>query len=529
MTDESQTTTDDFEEELRLAEEAVADLRYEDALRQVLVALKLAEDKDDPIRQSRAHAEHARLLLKLGLFAEAVSAAHAALPFAEGDPASGARALGALGSAHQTLSPAEGGIRVFGLMLEKAREAADASLEAQALRGLCAGNLILHHMALAGGAEADDPVIKGYAEGALNHAVESTAIGQRADDSKGIFLGRHLHVGSLLAAGDLLRDRRGSEELLLAVRTADSSEADSYAAITLKLLGQIDLREEDVAAAERRTLQALALFERRGDLRQAADCFNALSKITERKCDYKAALDWLRRSTDAFERFASASARAHAAATEVREETARVRALAAAQRARADRLERSNEDLSREAARFAQSAMEDSLTGIANRRRLDQELAALIGDRRARQRCSLTLLDIDHFKQVNDRFLHTTGDKVLAKMGAILRQCSREEDLVARFGGEEFAIVFVNVDADDVSRACERVRQAVASARWSDLNPGLTVTVSIGFCRFDEVGDNLEELLTVADDRLFQAKRSGRNRVIGPTGHTNSRNNVNDG
>ena len=516
MTDESQTRLDDFERALSLAEAARVEFCYKDALRQVLVALKLAEDNADRLRQSRAHAEHARLLSRLGLFAEAVSAAHAALRLAESDAASSARALGALGNAHQTLTPSEGGIRDYALMLAKAREAGDADLEAHALRGLCAGNLILHQMELRGGAEANDPAIRGYAVDALNYALESTTISLRTDDSKGVFLGRHLQVGSLMAAGDLLRARQENEDLLRTVEATDFREADQYAAITLKLHGQIDLREEDVGAAEQRTLKALALFEKRGDLRQASDCFNTLSKITERKGDYKAALDWQRRGFEGFMRFASTSARAHAAAMEVREDAEHARALAAAQQARADGLERRNEDLAREAVLLARGALEDSLTGIANRRRLDQELAALITDRLGRHHCSLALLDIDHFKQVNDRFLHTTGDKVLARMGAILRQCSREKDLVARFGGEEFAIVFVNVEAGDVALACERFRQAVAGAGWSDLNSELTVTVSIGFCDFAEVDDNLEELIKLADNRLFQAKRGGRNRVIGP-------------
>ena len=516
MTDESQACNDDFDDALRLAEEAGSELRYKDALRQVLLALKHAEDKDDVLRQSRAHAEHARLLAKLELFAEAVSAAHIALSLAADDPESAARALGALGNAHQTLSPLEGVICNYDLMLTKAREAKNANLEAHALRGLCAGNLILHQIGLMGGAGADEQVVQGYAVAALKHALESTAISLRAGDSKSVVLGRHLQVGSLMAGGDLLRARRENEDLLRMVEASDFKEADLYSALTLKLLGQIELRQGDVTAAEKRTVQALALFDKRGDLLQASDCFRTLSDITERKGDYKAALDWHRRSAYASERFASASAQAHAAAMAVREETKRAHALAAAQQARADRLERSNGAFAREAEQLARSALEDSLTGIANRRRLDQELAALIADRHSRQRCSLALLDIDHFKQVNDRFLHTTGDKVLAKLGAILRQCSRENDLVARFGGEEFAIVLVNVDAGDVALACERVRHAVASAGWSDLNSELKVTASIGFCHFDEVGDNLEELIKLADTRLFQAKRAGRNRVFGP-------------
>lgn len=87
---------------------------------------------------------------------------------------------------------------------------------------------------------------------------------------------------------------------------------------------------------------------------------------------------------------------------------------------------------------------------------------------------------------------------------------------MARFGGEEFAIVFVNIDASEVAIACERVRQTIAGAGWSELDPKLAVTASIGFCHFEEARESIEELIKIAGARLFQAKRTGRNRAIGP-------------
>lgn len=478
-----------FTQTLLAAEEAAADLRYEEALQQVLEALKFAEDRLETLNQSRAHAEHSRILSKLSLFAEAVTSAHAALRLAHGDPASEARALGVLGTANQTLLPPEAHVPIYELMLDKARQAGDKELEASGIRGLCISHLIRHQLDARDGTGTDDAELRGHADAALTLAREATRLCQIQGDKERTFLGRHLQVGALMKAGDMAEARRESESMLHAAE--DLQRSDMYRAITLKLLGQIELEHGELSAAEERITQALVLFEEGNDLRPAADCFNTLSEICEAKGEYKAALGWLRRGNDAFTRFASASARAHAAAMEVREGAERARALAATQQARADRLERSNQELSRE-------ALEDALTGIGNRRGLDIRLAALFADQRGRRRCSLALLDIDRFKWVNDTFLHTTGDKVLTRIGAVLRECSREKDVVARFGGEEFAVAFVDIDPTEVAAACERIRAAIAGVLWAEFHPDLVVTVSVGFGHFDEADESVEELVKVA-------------------------------
>ena len=508
--------THTFAQLMRDAEEAASDLRYEYALRMVLEALKWAEERHDVLKQSRAHAEHSRILSRLSLFAEAVTAAHTALRLAEGDAASEARALGSLGTANQTLLPPAAHVPIYESMLDKARRAGDSGLEASAVRGLCIAHLIQHQDHELNGTDADKAGGPARANAALELAREATHLCQLSGDKERTFLGRHLEVGALMKFGGLAEARCACESMLLAA--ADLPRPDSYRAITLKLLGQIDHQQGELSAAQDRTAAALTLFEQRNDLRQAADCFNTLSGISEAQGDYKAAITWLRRSTMAFTRFASASARAHAAAMEVREGAERARALAATQQARADRLERNNEELAREAERLARAALEDGLTGIPNRRALDDRLNALFADRRGRGRCSLALLDIDRFKWVNDNLLHATGDKVLIRLGAVLVACSRQNDFAARYGGEEFAVLFVDIDPAEVARACERLRLAVQRAPWSELHPDLAVTVSLGFAHFDEGGESIEELVKLADRRLYQAKNSGRNRVVGAAG-----------
>ncbi len=160
--------------------------------------------------------------------------------------------------------------------------------------------------------------------------------------------------------------------------------------------------------------------------------------------------------------------------------------------------------------------MEDALTGIANRRRPDQAMRDDLPAAGAAQPDSLALLDIDHFKRINDNFSHQMGDEVLRRLGAILARSCRREDLAARYGGEEFVLILRGLDPEAAQRACERVRAAVATADWADLQPGLRVTVSIGLAHHDKASAEQapQALLALVDSRLYAAKRCRRSRVV---------------
>lgn len=161
------------------------------------------------------------------------------------------------------------------------------------------------------------------------------------------------------------------------------------------------------------------------------------------------------------------------------------------------------EELNRELVRTARL---DTVTGIGNRRALDEAMLALAGTRLA-----AVLLDLDHFKSFNDRNGHLAGDQALSRVGRILRDAVRREDLVFRYGGEEFLILLPGSDGDAASRLAERVRRAVAEDR--QVGPwGLTVSLGVAVAdRFS--ASNPLGLLRRADAALYQAKRAGRNRV----------------
>jgi diguanylate cyclase (GGDEF)-like protein len=158
-------------------------------------------------------------------------------------------------------------------------------------------------------------------------------------------------------------------------------------------------------------------------------------------------------------------------------------------------------------------AITDPLTGLHNRRHFDRQAKLLFEQaNRYDQPFAVMLGDIDHFKQINDRFSHAIGDLVLERVGGLLQRAVRTSDVLARYGGEEFVIAFANSAKSEAAQLCERLRQSIQRADWSDLHPDLTVTISIGIAYDTRLG-SLEAMLQQADARLYQAKRDGRNQV----------------
>jgi len=199
---------------------------------------------------------------------------------------------------------------------------------------------------------------------------------------------------------------------------------------------------------------------------------------------------------------------------QVLHEVEKARKEAEIYRLRNAELARANEELSAVTAALERSARTDGLTGLLNRRHLDLALERAFEEARQGSRLlALALGDIDHFKEINDRFSsHTVGDDVLKTVAAILQRCCREGDIVARYGGEEFALVLPGADVTAAAAVCERIRRAVAAHRWSTLHPDLRVTISFGLTDV-AAASSTAEALVAADARLYQAKRGGRNRV----------------
>ena len=159
------------------------------------------------------------------------------------------------------------------------------------------------------------------------------------------------------------------------------------------------------------------------------------------------------------------------------------------------------------------AAREDPLTGIANRRHFMQRLSAEIEVAQAMgQPLTLAIADLDRFKLVNDALGHGIGDEALRRSAALMRGLCRETDLVARIGGEEFALILPGMTHADAAAFCERLRFAIAEHEWRMVHPRLRMTISIGLWQWNGLAD-AEALLVAADSQLYRAKREGRNRV----------------
>jgi diguanylate cyclase (GGDEF)-like protein len=159
---------------------------------------------------------------------------------------------------------------------------------------------------------------------------------------------------------------------------------------------------------------------------------------------------------------------------------------------------------------FRKLAERDALTGMWNRRRCDAHLAARLEARGGP--FSVAILDLDHFKQINDTYSHAVGDDVLRQVAALLRQVAEPIGRSGRHGGEEF-VVYVDADRESAARLCERLRLAIASYDWSSLAPGMHVTTSIGVTELRPEDDS-RAVLARADSHLYEAKNAGRNRVV---------------
>jgi diguanylate cyclase (GGDEF)-like protein len=164
--------------------------------------------------------------------------------------------------------------------------------------------------------------------------------------------------------------------------------------------------------------------------------------------------------------------------------------------------------------KLRQEAIHDSLTSLFNRRFLDEtlpiELARL---KREKRPLTLLMLDIDHFKNINDTHGHQVGDAVLQSVGNALKTSVRAGDIVCRYGGEEFILVFPGMNAADGRTRAETLRVLIASQTVSGRDRLIGVTISIGGSVFPNDGNSSDELISVADLALYRAKQNGRNRV----------------
>ena len=177
-------------------------------------------------------------------------------------------------------------------------------------------------------------------------------------------------------------------------------------------------------------------------------------------------------------------------------------------------LQKTTEQVQAQAVQLKELSIRDPLTRMFNRRYFDEQ-SRIMYEQAVRYNRSFCVMvgDLDHFKVINDNFSHAVGDEVLRRVSLVLRKNARGTDVVARYGGEEFVIAFVESTAEQAAVRCEVLRNAIEQHPWHEIHPDLRVTMSMGLCD-DVKRGSVEKMLAVADERLYVAKRGGRNRIV---------------
>ena len=156
------------------------------------------------------------------------------------------------------------------------------------------------------------------------------------------------------------------------------------------------------------------------------------------------------------------------------------------------------------------AAMHDALTGLPNRRAFEQRLEKALRDR---SHFALVVFDLDHFKSINDRYGHAAGDAGLKRCAHICPSVLRQQDFVARIGGEEFAAILPGVTPTEAFMLTDRVRATVAAARIAADDGSFGLTLSAGIAHSAEGEASFDRLMRAADANLYRAKNGGRNRI----------------
>jgi diguanylate cyclase (GGDEF)-like protein len=291
-----------------------------------------------------------------------------------------------------------------------------------------------------------------------------------------------------------------------ALKIASKLENPAIRGRALVAIGRLRLRSNKPNQALESFKQALEVFEMLALRDEAAQVHRELANAYKSLEQFALALQHFERFYELDAQIRSQGAERRAQALTVKVDLERAHFEAEIHRVRASELTELNELLERQ-------TREDGLTGLSNRRHLEEFMRkAFQVSQQDSSALSVILLDIDHFKAVNDRFSHSTGDQVLQAVAELMREHIQKDELAGRFGGEEFVLVLHANPRESYQRA-EKLRQAIQDYDWASIATGLEVTLSLGWCAQTNL-ENHERMLSNADAMLYAAKRAGRNRVM---------------
>ncbi|MBY5868651.1 sensor domain-containing diguanylate cyclase [Rhizobium leguminosarum] len=262
----------------------------------------------------------------------------------------------------------------------------------------------------------------------------------------------------------------------------------------LKTYAEILQRQGRIGEAREYCEQAVQLTAEIGTADLKHLCTKALSEIHEAMGDFENALQLHKRFFREVQQFEGEKVKCRARVAEILYEAEKLRQL--------------TEETRRMAEQSQRDALTDPLTGVANRRRLEQGFDSLIA---SGNRFAVVFADLDHFKAINDNYSHAIGDAVIKAFADMLSKCFSASDLIARIGGEEFVILVRDASMHDLPLLGENLLKWTRSHGWARIAPGLQITTSLGLAGSKEAIGR-EALLALADARLYLAKTAGRDR-----------------
>jgi diguanylate cyclase (GGDEF)-like protein len=296
-----------------------------------------------------------------------------------------------------------------------------------------------------------------------------------------------------------------------------SGRPADVAVILSPLLGEEVPKEilDEGNALEEALLTAAEACRELGDTAQAQTLLDRI----RRRCAERGLAGLWARAREQQSLVHAAAGRYREAFEEYREFHAESRALTTAEqdaRSRALQAVYQADEARRATEQFRELALRDALTGLHNRRYVDDALpAALAAASGAGGQVSVAMIDLDHFKRINDTLSHEIGDRVLRRFATLVDELLPRDAVIARLGGEEFLLLLPGADETAGWLTAERIRHAVTDHDWSAITGDLPVTCSIGVTTVSVPGPTASAVLAAADRNLYAAKRSGRNRVCG--------------
>ena len=449
----------------------------------------------EPLFEAEARGWLGACLVQQGRYQDGFEALHAAQGAFEslGHHPRAARALNYLALIHQELGDFHRAFELYRQALDCAVADSDADMQGRVLAN--------HGEALVnwGAPEQGLPVL-----------------GRAVDVLRSV--GAHWHYGwCLLAIGRIHQSRGDGDKALefhhAALEAVERGHSPRARVEVYAGLGELHSQRGQHGEGQRWLEKALTLATSLGIRREIFKTHKGLSEAHKRAGEFELALKHHEQFHEVRAGVFDELARERVATLKAEFELERVMEARERERLSTAELHAKYEKLEQRAETLSHLSVRDGLTGLFNRRHFEETLGLEL--QRARsfgQTLCLALLDIDHFKRINDGFSHVVGDAVLRAIALVLQKELRASDVAARYGGEEFGLILPHTALDGARIAAEKVRVAIATSPWSHLTPGREVTASLGLAEW-KPGESSLEFVRRADEALYAAKTSGRNRV----------------